>query len=269
MIRQFNRIPGFRRLWNTFPFGSVQLRTEFDIWDRPNYAYGLFMSAQQAKALGIGAISAIEFGVAGGTGLVAMENIAAKVTEELGVQISVFGFDLGKGMPVARDYRDLPYVWESGFFEMDVKLLKDRLQRAELILGPVSETVPQFLSKVKSNPIGFVAFDLDYYSSTKEAFGVLRGGPETRLPRTYCYFDDIVWPERACHNDYTGELLAIREYNQEHSIQKISKINLLSWMRARAAMWNEQMYIHHDFEHPLYTALTTPQGAEHRQLPLR
>src|SRR5207302_19401 len=132
MLRKLMKIPGFMRLWHHFPLGSVPLRTEYDVWDRPNYAYGMYWAAFQAQAL-----------------------------------------------------------------------------------GPVSETVPPFLATPNFPPIGFISFDLDYYNSTKQAFQIFAGRAEMRLPRIYCYFDDIVFPPWACHNDHVGELLAIREFNQE------------------------------------------------------
>jgi len=90
----------------------------------------------------------------------------------------------------------------------------------------------------------------------------------SHLPRVYCYFDDVFWPEHACHNEYVGELAAIREFNEEHEHQKICPIHLLRHTRVHPAAWNEQMYVHHDFGHPLYTKNVTPAGDRHTQLKL-
>jgi hypothetical protein len=167
-------------------------------------------------------MSVIEFGVAGGNGLVSMERIAEQIAQCFHLSISVFGFDSGTGMPPPHDYRDLAHVWQQAFYQMEPNKLRSRLRGAELILGPVSETVPAFISRTgpPPPPIGFVSFDLDYYTSTKSALGIFGGGSQSRLPRVYCYFDDIIWPEHACHSEFTGELLAIREFNQEHDHQK-------------------------------------------------
>lgn len=100
-------------------------------------------------------------------------------------------------MPSPEGFRDLPYVWDQGFYKMDAESLRSRLKIAELVLGPVAETIPSFVQRGGVPPIGFVAFDLDYYSSTKRAFGLFEGSAETRLPRMYCYFDDIMWRVRA------------------------------------------------------------------------
>ena len=66
----------------------------------------------------------------------------------------------------------------------------------KLVLGNVDETTEQFARPTRS-PIGFIAFDMDYYSSTVQSFRIFAAGPESRLPRVYCYFDDLVWPEEA------------------------------------------------------------------------
>lgn len=269
MIRHLTRIPGFRRLWSKFPVGSVELRTKYDIWERPSYAFGIYRAATLARKLDFKSISVIEFGVAGGNGLLSMEHIAKNVRDYLDVNISVFGFDSGEGMPPPKDYRDLPHIWQKGFYEMDVDRLKARLQHAKLILGDISDTIPDFLDKRDLAPIAFVAFDLDYYSSTKTAFNIFSGCPKTRLPRIYCYFDDIIIPERACYNEFVGELSAIREFNLANDSQKICKIPSLTWLRQHPAIWNEMMYVFHDFNHSLYTRLITSPGETHRQLRLK
>ncbi len=181
----------------------------------------------------------------------ALERICAEIGAELGVTISVFGFDSGRGNPKPVDYRDLPYIWGEGYYAMDERALRDRLRGATLMLGDVGETVDRFLAAI-NDPIGFVSFDLDYYSSTVNALRVFGGAASTRLPRVFCYFDDIVWPERACYNDFTGEYLAIREFNDQSDRQKIAKIPHLGRMRAYPADWNEQVYVFHDFDHPVY-----------------
>lgn len=268
VLRRLTQIPGTRSLWRRFPVGPLGLRVRYGISSRPNYAYGVYSAADLAARLGIPAISAIELGVAGGRGLQALESIATEVTRALGVKIAVYGFDSGEGMPAPADYRDLPHVWEQGFYKMDQAALKASLKHATLILGDVAASVPAFLKTPNLAPIGFAAFDLDYYTSTKMALHLFEGGPETHLPRAYCYFDDIMWPEIACHNEYTGELCAIREFNAEHTHLKVCPIHMFSNMRPHPAPWNEQMYVLHDFQHPLYCANITPKTTRHTQLPL-
>ena len=266
LLTRLTRIPGARSLWLRFPFGSVATRVQHGVFDRPHYAYCVYAAADLARRLGIPEISVIEFGVAGGRGLLALERIAKLVSGALGVVIHVTGFDSGSGMAPAQDYRDLPHVWGSGFYKMDLPKLKSALSpETELILGDIRDTIPEWSPR---GPIGFVAFDLDYYSSTKAAFHLFDGDARAMLPRTYCYFDDIVWPAIACHNEYVGEVCAIKEYNEEHARRKICPLHLLRHQRVYPQRWNDQVYVHHDFAHPLYCRNLTPEGESERQLPL-
>ncbi len=266
LVRHLSKIPGFCSCWRAFPVGSVQLRTKFDIWSRPSYAYGVFSAAELASILGLSDITVIEFGVAAGAGLLALEDLALRFGRHFGLRISVVGFDTGKGMPKPTDYRDLPHVWDQSFYKMDADKLQSRLRAANLILDDVENGIASFLTDTRKGPIGFISFDLDYYSSTKKALRIFDGPVESRLPRVICYFDDVIWPERACYCDYTGELLAINEFNCEHSEQKLCKLPHLSWIRPKRAAWNEQIYVMHDFHHPLYVRNITPM--EGRQHPL-
>lgn len=268
IFRRLTQIPGLRSLWQRFPVGSIPRRVRYGMFPRPPYAYGVYAAADLAKRLGLHAISVIEFGVAGGTGLLALESISAEIGRYLGINISVFGFDGGNGMPAPTDYRDLPYVWNQGFYQMDQAKLKARLKRATLVLGDVEDTIPSFLETQGLAQIGFVAFDLDYYSSTKKAFAVFESSAGFRLPRLYCYFDDIIWPDFACHNEYVGELCAIREFNLEHRDKKLCPIHMLRHQRPHEAAWYEQMYVLHDFKHPLYCVNLMERSDSARQLPL-
>lgn len=252
LLRSLTTIPKARSLWRRFPIGSVALRTHFGAFDRPQYAYGTFHAARQAKLLGLDSISVIEFGVGGGNGLLALERIASEVAHYFGIGVSVFGFDTGAGMPNATDYRDLPYVWRKSFYTMDEAKLREKLRPpTQLVIGDVKQTI-QTLSQI-AHPIGFVAFDMDYYSSTKHALTAFDLPPSTRLPRVYCYFDDILYPEFACHNEWTGELCAIREFNDEHSGIKLCPLHMLRWLRPHPEAWNDQTYVLHDFHHALYS----------------
>ena len=232
---------------------------------RPNYGWGVLQAAHLAKALGMKRVSVIEFGVAGGNGLVALDQIAEKVEAILGVGIDVYGFDTGIGLPKPTDYRDLPSLWVEGAFPMDVGRLKKRLTRAELVLGPVEKTLPAFLASNPA-PVGFIAFDLDYYSSTIQAFKLFEADRTILLPRIYCYFDDILGH---IYSDFTGERLAIREFNAAHAMRKISPMYGLKYFLPKPydqQEWVDMIYLAHFFDHPLYSAadgLVKP--ARHRE----
>jgi hypothetical protein len=267
LLRRLTQIPGARSLWSKFPYGSVDTRVQYGIFDRPHYAYGVYSAADLAKRLGVTTISVIEFGVAGGRGLLALENIATAVADHFRIQIHVCGFDTGEGMPEASDYRDLPHVWTKGYYKMDVPKLKAQLSsRTELVLGDIGDTVTKWSPR---GSIGFVSFDIDYYSSTKKALRLFDSDAAgSRLPRVYCYFDDLFYPENACHNEYVGELCAIREFNEEHEYKKVCPIHRLDHVRVSAQPWNDQMYVMHDFQHPLYCQNLVPADEHHSQLPL-
>jgi hypothetical protein len=245
---------------------SYSTRVEWDAHDYPHFGYGLLQAALQARGLGLPAISAIEFGVAGGNGLAALERHADGVEALTGVAVSCFGFDAGSGMPEPADVRDLPYIWRKGYFTMDVEALRRRLRRSELVLGDVRETLPVFLQRAGIPPVGFVSFDLDYYSSTVAALAVLDGPDATHLPRTFCYFDDIIGDDHELHSPYAGELLAIAEFNAAHEQRKLAPIQGLRHKRRIQSVWNDQLYVMHDFGHREYA---THLGPADWQLALR
>ena len=268
LLTRLLSIPGARSLWVRYPLGDIPTRVRFGAFDRAHYAYGVYRAAELARSLKLPAISVIELGVAGGIGLLSLERISREIAGHFAIEISVFGFDSGEGMPAASSYKDLPYVWSQGFYRMDQERLRKQLSGGELVLGDISRTLPAFTERPGLPPIGFVAFDLDYYSSTRQAFSLFDAPAATRLPRVFCYFDDIIWPESACYNEFTGELAAIREFNEEHPDRKIGALHMLRHLRPFADPWNDQIYVMHDFQHPQYCTNITPESREYRQLPL-
>ena len=248
----FNPALAVSNILRRVPIGTFEFRIALDGVKRPNYGYALLCAAKQAKKLGIKTISAIEFGVAAGNGLIELERMAEKIKKLTEVSIDVFGFDMGTGLPVAADYRDLPYIFKSGFYKMDSKHLQARLKKTtRLILGDVADTIPDFI-KTSIAPVGFAAFDLDFYSSTVHAMKILSSGHDRLLPRVYCYFDDTMGSREELYNEYTGELLAIREFNQQHEDRKIALIHGLIHHRIIKSSWCNAMYALHVFDHPLY-----------------
>ncbi len=234
------------------------LRLRFDGVNRTYYAYCLLQAADQARRLGIKRISSIEFGVAAGHGLIMLEKHAEQISHITGVKIDVYGFDKGVGLPAPADYKDLPYIWQKGFYKMDVSKLCRMLESStQLILGNVSKTVPAFIKK-KIAPIGFIAFDLDYYTSTRDALAIFEASDSKLLPRVFCYFDDIVGTDEEIISEYVGELLAIKEFNKTHK-RKISKINGMYHKRVIKSTWSDMIYVMHDFNHKLYNKYIYPK----------
>jgi hypothetical protein len=250
-------------VWKRNPIGSFDLRSRFEVFDRPAYAYGVQQGAFLASRLGLPAISVIEFGVAGGRGLLALEEIARLAARAYGVEIEVYGFDRAVGLPKSADYyRDLPYTWQAGFYAMDVDELLARLRDARLVLGDINETVPTFVDTYDPAPVAFVAVDLVYYSSTMYALQIFDVPHSRVLPRVLCYFDDIVGEDHVLQNEYVGELLAIHEFNLDRKECKILPANGLAAKRVLPADWNESMLAMHRFDHPNYDTYVGPPKHE-------
>jgi hypothetical protein len=250
--------PAVNNNYGTPPFGYSELNRLLpkiasqnrDI-DRPDYVWGALQGMNLAKVLGLERVSFIEFGVAGGNGLVALEHIAQILQTICAIEVDVYGFDAVSGMPKSKDHRDLPNLWREGHYPMDEGRLKQRLKKARLILGMVEETVPRFIES-KPAPIAFTAFDLCFYSSTMNAFKVLEADQSVLLPRVHCFFRNIL---ARTFGDHNGERLAIADFNATHELRKISKIHGLQYyVRPPMARerWVEQFYMAHIFDHELY-----------------
>ena len=220
---------------------------------RPNYLFGATYAAYTARNLGYKRISLVEFGVAGGLGLVCLDRMAPLLQEAFKLEVEVHGFDTGKGLPPPSDQRDSPSMWSAGDDKMDVPRLQAMLQHSQLHLGDVKHTVPTFVAS-RPAPIAFISFDLDYYSSTIAALAVLDADFDRILPRVVCYFDDIIGHT---FTKFNGELLAIEEFNGKNPHRQLAVIRELrhfvrkSW---REQGWPTQTYLMHSLEHPLYDA---------------
>ena len=241
-----------KRLIDKKKIGSFEFRMNINALERMYYAYICFNAAKLAKQLGYDRISAIEYGVAGGRGLLILEEYANEIRKLLEVQIDVYGFDLGSGLPTPKDYRDLPYHWKKGFFVMDETKLRSKLKHAKLIIGDLQNTSKDFFSKYNPSPIGAIIHDLDLYSSTKVAMSMLKADMKFFLPRIFCYFDDTIGSEIELFNDFTGERLAINEFNSENENIKFSRpYHLISPSKET---WHHQIWICHLFKHEKYNA---------------
>jgi len=247
------RLLALRWLHQRLGLGAYPTGLELGAYERTWYGYCLLQSAYLAQKLGCERIAAIEFGVAGGNGLVALEEHARLVRKTTGMEVAVYGFDTGAGMPPPIDMRDMPYLWQTGFFSMDEAGLRARLTSAKLELGPVEETVARFFAKERPPAIGFISFDLDYYSSTVAALKILEADHDYFLPRVTCYFDDIAGGILEAYNEFTGELLAIKEFNETHADIKIGRARGLRYLANKIPFqWHEQVYVAHRFTHPAY-----------------
>ena len=202
---------------------SVRTRAEWDLSKRPAYLIALLAAADQARSEGVDEISAIEFGVAGGEGLLVLQSEARAVQDETGIGIKVYGFDAGPGglPPFIGDYRDHPDAWKPGDFAMNVPALRARLTAGTtLVLGDVRATVPTFFRDYEPPAIGFVSFDMDLYSSTSHALRLFCLPGMRMLRHVPLYFDDVA---AFFNHRFAGELLAIEEFNDASSSVKIDR----------------------------------------------
>lgn len=242
------------KAWKSLGTASLANKLEYDLFERPHYAYCLANAARLARALDVPKISALEFGVAGGRGLLALEALCPEIEKAYGVEIEIWGFDTGEGLPDPVDYRDLPYIWKAGFYKMDQTALKAQLDRARLVLGDVKDTVPTFFEDHSPAPVGAAFFDLDFWSSTRDSFGVFSKGTETILPRVFCYCDDVISNEGGgVLSEDVGQLRAIADYNDDTRERKLRQIAGLPEKRRLRAVWPHQIFVHHAFDHPKYT----------------
>jgi hypothetical protein len=240
---------------NYFPRPYKELLDNDEV-SRPHYGFCVYNAANLAVKLGYPKISVIELGVAGGNGLMNLEYHIEKIKKDMNIDIELYGFDMETGLPKSDDYRDLLYLWREGFHKMDREKLESRLKFAKLVIGDVKITSQDFFSKYKPAPLGAVLVDLDYYSSTINAFQLFNTDSNNYLPRIYCYFDDIIGT-----NEFVGQLCAIKEFNDDHEHKKIAKIYGLHVQRRFSRRWNEQIFCFHDFKHPKYNQLAMTKDA--------
>jgi hypothetical protein len=247
-----NLVSAFVRL-----FGGFRMQVEFDLIERRRYAFALLQAADWAKRYGVPHIYALEFGVAAGAGIVNLAWLAERVTKETGVKISIVGFDTGTGMPPPRDYRDYPEEFRQGDFPTPGRGDLEKLlpPDVKIVYGPIADTAQGFAESVDA-PIGFVSFDLAYYSSTVDALQVLRGPATHYLPTVACYVGAILIDSS---NPDVGELLAIREFNETSPLCKLHPHTCLREKRVlKNARWHKQIYTFHVHNHPIRAGVAGP-----------
>lgn len=258
-LRQYQKghiRPFMRRQLLKYFSGSDLIR--HDILDRPHYAFSLLIAFTEAKRLGLTGMTAVELGVGEGGGLMSLCETAAILSREFDIACDIVGFDTGAGVPRPQGYRDHPEIWSEGQFMHDKDALAAQLPgNARILYGDVKETVPRFCSRLrKEKPIGFVSLDLDYYSSTKNGLGIFLSAAEYYLPAVLMYVDDI---ERLLtYNRYCGEMLAMREFNQENDHRKIERKPVR--VDRKRKYWHRQIYCCHVLDHPIRQSATTPLG---------
>ena len=127
-----------------------------------------------------------------------------------------------------------------------------KLKFSELVLGDVKETVPKFLEEkhLDEAPLGFIIFDLGFYTSAKDAINLLKSKSNRYLPRTIIYSDNNYF---VLENE--ADKLAFAEFNNEKG-KTISPIGELA--EQLSISWNKwiflgkRMFILSDLKHEKY-----------------
>ena len=226
-----------------------KLKNRLRGFTREQYYIAIRRAAVESAQLGCDRVTIVEFGVASGTGLLEIEAICSYLEKRFPVTFDIVGFDTGRGLPPPQDWRDRPWKWSEGWYDMDIDGLKRRLRRAQLVIGDVAATVRDFLTDGPRSPLGAVVFDLDYYSSTKAALALLEHPDNTKtLPRVLCYFDDVGDIEDV------GPMRAISEFNSENDMRRIKPyLSRPTLTLDYDVRW--KLFEFHNFEHPLYNRL--------------
>ena len=236
-------------------FNLFDFLTQLDIesLEKPYLAYCMLNAAIQAKGLGIMKISAIEFGVCSGASLTYIEKYSKEIEKLTGVSFNTYGFDIMSGLPkTSIDYKNQLYFWPQGAFKTDLEKLRKNIKTSTLVIGDIKDTVKTFFDDYEPPVIGFISFDLDYYTSTLSAFEIFNFSQSNYLPRVECYMDDVSSFNELSASKGTGVLRAIEEFNEKENNKKIYKKELVSQFRRFKESWNEKIYVFHDFNHDLY-----------------
>ena len=140
----------------------------------------------------------------------------------------------------------MPFIWKKGQF----KINKEKLKKinSKIYFGDIAKTIEDF---AKSNPknVSAIFFDLDLYSSTKSFLDKVEIWGKFTTPRVYCYFDDLFH-----HNyisNFNGELLAIKEFNQDNNNYKIGT-NIDHVADFKFPLAKNLLYTFHNFNHNDY-----------------
>jgi hypothetical protein len=231
----------FRPVFNQVRSGTLDL-------GRPHYVLSLAYGVMQAIHCGYDEITAIEFGVGRGGGLLDLCKAAQFFTDELGLKISVLGFDNATGLPPPVDYRDHPEIWQRGQYKLPnaEQLSLDLPPFARLVVGDIQETIAD-LPKLMSAPLGFVSVDVDYYSSATACLKAFSFDPSLYVPAVPVYFDEV--DTLFTLSDRGGERLAITEFNEQHRLRSIEP---------KPECRIRQFYACHVLDHPVRTGTQPP-----------
>ena len=232
---------------------------------RPYYETILLESVLEAKELGYKKVSVLELGVAGGNGIITLEKYKKKIEKLTNIQIEIYGFDTGDGLPQIDNKYDLPFLWSTGDYKNDKYELEKRIT-SKIFYGDIKDTFEDFI-KTDPEKVVSIFIDLDLYTSTKNFLNQLPKFKHYLSPRVYCYFDDVFIP-RHYINEHNGELLAIKEFNDENTDIKIGK-SVSSFYDFKFPTGTEGLFMMHNFSHKDYFKKLDPHSNFRNSLSLK
>ena len=226
---------------------------------RPHYETIVLESVLQAKKIEYKKVSILEVGVAGGNGIIALENYKKKIEKITNVKIDIYGFDSGEGLPDSNNKFDLPFWFSTGDFKIDKQKLNEKI-KSKIFFGDIKDTFKEF---IKTNPaiISAIFVDLDYYTSTKNFLNQLPEFKNFLSPRVYCYFDDV-FNYNHYSNEHNSELLAIKEFNNENDDIKIGK-SVEHSTDFKFPLGRENLFMLHNFNHKDYSKNVNSSKVSH------
>ena len=151
--------------------------------------------------------------MAGGNGLICCEWHARAIGKIFGLDIEVYGFDSGRGLPPPLDHRDLPHIFGPNYYAMDDQaLLRERLNGAHLVIGDIRETAASFLDQFQPAPIGVMLIDVDSYHSALAVRNFNAASQFIKIaPETVC-----IPPNESLDRDYNSFLYRLKEAHRFH-----------------------------------------------------
>jgi len=216
---------------------------------KAQYSLCLLHGVYQAILSGYQKISAVEFGVAEGHGLLDLCRAAEFFSAASGIDIEVYGLDSFQGLPKPIQHFDHPEIWTQGQFYHDPEILKKKLPDfARLLIGDVSDTVGQLESVVAAAPLAFVSLDLDFYTSTRAALSVFRFDQNHYVPAVPTYVDDVF--DLITYNEFSGAEKALVEFTQGQDLRKIVR---------KPNFGIHNFFVTHILDHPIRNGLVKPK----------
>lgn len=223
------------------------------ILPRPHYALGALLAADQASFFGYKKFTLIEFGCWNNEGLVDLNHWCSIIKKLYKIDYQIYGFDSGKGLPSSNHKRDVKYKWSNSDYKINKYYNISKIKNIKLIVGNVKKTIKEFIKiKFDQEPVGFISFDMDYFTSTTDSFKIFKASQKNFIPRPILYFDDFVLT-----SEFEGEYLAINNFNKKNKDCKISSIGELA--EQMSIYWKKWIFLAKrlktftNFKHKLYS----------------